>query len=331
MKTALNFAIGTVLLIGVVAGLLATVRAGGTSTAMFLLMTVRIGSPVSGYYDTGIYQARHDGSALKLVVDDPRIQELSPAWSPDLAAIYYTYLDNALRNVARLWLENGQRVLLTNGANNAQPRPSPDGQWIAFVNQEFGISRLSIMRPDGSERRLVTTTNANESQPTWSPDSQTLLFRELNPDGPQIHAYDMAAGTARFVAVGEAPVLSADGQTLFFLQFVNQQAQIAAVPFNDPQSAPTILHSAAPIDPWLAPTPDGQHLTFASRGNILQVPVDGGPATVLLARHDNTEFSMPAWSPLFDEPHNFGAIAGGCVLVGALLLAANLGRGWRRP
>ena len=326
MTTFFNFVLFTALVVAVLTGILKLTRDAGPSTAMFLLLTVRDNiNPVSSFYDTGIWQANHDGSDLKMVFDDTLIQEQSPTWSSDLQYIYYTNIDS-LRFVGRYDRRTGEQVLLTNSVRSIQPRPSPDGKWILYINDEFGIARLTLMRSDGTESRLLTSTNTNEGQAYWSANSQYILFVQTQATTSTIHEFDLQSNQSTQLREGISPIYTADEQHIVFLQFEGERVQMMQVPRDNPNAEPILLYEDTRIDLPLTPSPDGKWITFASRGSILQVPTDGsGDVEVLLLGEPRREYSFPAWSPLFDLTENWGGVFVGSLLIAAATLLASLG------
>lgn len=64
--------------------------------------------------------------------------------------------------------------------NGRSPKWSPNGRWIAFVEdtEDNGwLASVFIMRPDGREARRVTFHHdVSATPPTWSPDSARLAY-----------------------------------------------------------------------------------------------------------------------------------------------------------
>jgi hypothetical protein len=56
------------------------------------------------------------------------------------------------------------------------PAVSPDGQWLAYSQNEKGNWRLWVMRFSTGERRRLTVGDCNSIGPAWSGDSKTLIY-----------------------------------------------------------------------------------------------------------------------------------------------------------
>jgi len=65
----------------------------------------------------------------------------------------------------------------------AEPRPSPDGAWIAFVDDSSGWDRLMVLPANGGEPRPLTPEGQDARRYAWSPDGRFLAF-DANPDHP---------------------------------------------------------------------------------------------------------------------------------------------------
>jgi Tol biopolymer transport system component/imidazolonepropionase-like amidohydrolase len=106
----------------------------------------------------------------------------------------------------------GEAKRITDGglAFNAQPKFSPDGQWIAFTSDRDGARNLWISKTDGSDaKKLSADTKADFISPSWTPDGQFIVVTKL--DGlfapENIWMYNMHGGSG--IAV-PAPKLAPD-------------------------------------------------------------------------------------------------------------------------
>ena len=152
-----------------------------------------------------------DGSALLAVVDrDPEQDDL----------FYYP-------DVIRIPL-NGEKPVILTGRDTADhnPRPSPDGRWIAYnslpvarfstANAELKLIPAAGGEPQRTDRVLTAELDGHARDPQWMPDSQGLCFlvaeqgridlRRVSVDGGpvetllsadrEILAYDLSPGSA---------------------------------------------------------------------------------------------------------------------------------------
>ncbi len=113
---------------------------------------------------------------------------------------------------------------LSRGLRALYPAYSPDGQWIAFVQNGGTHNNLGLMRADGTEVRKLTqfTDGTQLYTPQWSPDGQYLVFsigregaRDLarlrvDQPGAQVEVLVATAGTDR------DPVWNAGGREVIF-------------------------------------------------------------------------------------------------------------------
>jgi dipeptidyl aminopeptidase/acylaminoacyl peptidase len=70
------------------------------------------------------------------------------------------------------------------GEAGAQPWPSPDGKWIAFLSDEDGWDHLYVMPASGGEAVQVTRGHFEAWRPEWSHDSTRIAFDANEPDRP---------------------------------------------------------------------------------------------------------------------------------------------------
>ncbi len=90
----------------------------------------------------------------------------------------------------------------------SDPRPSPDGRWVAFradVWEELegrAHGRIGLAATDGSGWRLITAGPNDDTDPRWSPDGRTLTFASDRAVKGRMQLYALEAD-----AIGEARAL----------------------------------------------------------------------------------------------------------------------------
>ncbi len=98
-----------------------------------------------------------------------------------------------------------------------EPRPSPDGAWLAFTRKYLDAERwtpgrqLWLMRPDGSQARALTDTpNVHHRMLVWSPQGDRIAYVRVDQTDlsapPEIWLYDLTTDeTIRLVIGGLMP------------------------------------------------------------------------------------------------------------------------------
>lgn len=75
----------------------------------------------------------------------------------------------------------------------AEPRPSPDGKWVAFVDDASGWDRLTVVSPEDGSEHALTGDGAEVRRYAWSPDGRFLAW-DANPNHPgQRHLFVVEA------------------------------------------------------------------------------------------------------------------------------------------
>jgi len=70
------------------------------------------------------------------------------------------------------------------GEAGAQPWPSPDGKWIAFLSDEDGWDHLYVMPSTGGKAVQITKGHFEAWRPAWSHDSTRIAFDANEADRP---------------------------------------------------------------------------------------------------------------------------------------------------
>lgn len=111
-----------------------------------------------------------------------------------------------------------------------QPRPSPDGKWVAFTvrNAHLGAEQseyrlqIHLAASNGTHRRALTHGATSSQDPQWSPDGKYLAFRSTRSGRTQLYVLRMDGGEAEALTAGKGEVTafawSPDGQRIAFTQ-----------------------------------------------------------------------------------------------------------------
>jgi eukaryotic-like serine/threonine-protein kinase len=126
-------------------------------------------------------------------------------WSPDGSGIFFESLRRGSLDIWRLTVAGGKldRLSVAEGSE-LRPRPSPDGEWVAFDLLDSRGEFTHLMRPDGSQvHPLDRGWFGSYSQvccADWSPDGSRLALavspRNGNRSTMAIASIDRATGTA---------------------------------------------------------------------------------------------------------------------------------------
>jgi dipeptidyl aminopeptidase/acylaminoacyl peptidase len=112
------------------------------------------------------------------------------------------------------------------------PRISPDGRWIAYVQvtvdkMDNGYKRNLWLVPTGDGTAIQITRSGKDSHPRWSPDGRWLAFVSGRDDKPQIYLLRIGepGGEARALTSmpngAASPEWSPDGSHIAFLAGMN--------------------------------------------------------------------------------------------------------------
>ncbi len=114
-------------------------------------------------------------------------REHDVSWSSDGKSLYYIANTDGTDRVYRLTLDDGvARVVWSAPGAASCPRPSPDGQWVAFW-LDGDLAGLYVCHPDGGSLRRLTHATGARSWPygggaiVWSPDSSRLVYGVRRP------------------------------------------------------------------------------------------------------------------------------------------------------
>jgi dipeptidyl aminopeptidase/acylaminoacyl peptidase len=156
------------------------------------------GSSIEDYQnetDSNLYLYDINSQSWQLLTRGIRKEE-SPAWSPDMSKIAFTFGFNE-RSETGIAIINrdgsGEFILVPNVFYNKEPAWSPDGETIAFVSNRAGDYDLYTIRPDGSNMRQLTRMGSIIS-PQWSPDGRMISFSSNWRGDFEIYVIDPITG-----------------------------------------------------------------------------------------------------------------------------------------
>jgi Tol biopolymer transport system component len=136
----------------------------------------------SGFGNSDIYAMNRDGSNVRRLTTDPKVDEW-PQWSPDGSRILYDNagaepLDFGFSPTTELWTvpaAGGAPSRLTrNSVSDEMATFSPDGTQIAL----FRDRGIWVMQADGSDARQID--GADGFTPRWSPDGTKIAFLQYD-------------------------------------------------------------------------------------------------------------------------------------------------------
>ncbi len=75
-----------------------------------------------------------------------------------------------------------------------KPAWSPDGEWIAFNNENGTLGDIYLIKPDGTDLRRLTSTAdiSRDGNLVWSPDSKAIAFSADRDGNIEIYILNVA-------------------------------------------------------------------------------------------------------------------------------------------
>ncbi|MGJ7917283.1 amidohydrolase family protein [Massilia sp. LXY-6] len=233
------------------------------------------------------------GEAPHRLTDD-RDRDISPQWTADGAAVYFsTERGNAGQlAVDQVEVATGARTRLAAipGRSMALPKLSPSGDRIAYTTLS---GQLEIWnRATGSFRVVAPAVGSQVSTPQWLPDGQHILLvdndrinNRFREGYNKLRVIDVATGQGVFHAVAPAPrqvserdegaaVLSPDGTRVAFVM----DSLLHLMPLN-PDGSPAgparqVTNEAADLPSWGG----NNRLMYKNANRIRVIDADGSHA-----------------------------------------------------
>jgi TolB protein len=228
-----------------------------------------------------------DGTDLTRLTHSPW-PEFDPSWSPDGTQIAFR---SERSGEPEIWLMNGDGTGQRRLTAGLSPAWSPDGSLIAFSGREG----LSLIRPDGTGRRVLPHTEGGE-YPSWSPDGSRIAF---NSNVIRQHTmYIAQADGSKIVdlsSVGEGWQVdwSPDGRSILFTSHRDHPDNYTDLYVMRPDGSAVrrLTHKVGQTPAW---SPDGDHIVFSAPGLFVMDP--DGSNVIALPTPGLGETTLPDWT-----------------------------------
>ena len=133
----------------------------------------------------------------------------STAISPDGSKVLYTVAYEVMTSdrseyVTQIWMASAdgkKNVQLTFAdKSSANPRWSPDGEWIAFTSaRKDNRSNIYLLRAAGGEAEMITDLRSSVNSLEWSPDGKSIAFTMTDPKTDDEEKNEKAKNDFRWV------------------------------------------------------------------------------------------------------------------------------------
>jgi dipeptidyl aminopeptidase/acylaminoacyl peptidase len=196
---------------------------------------------------------------------------------------------------------------LTQVSRMNDPEISPDGQWIAFVSNHSGASKIWLVSVNGGEPKLLLTGPEGESSPQWSPDGKRIAFLTARDGQTDIWTVAPQGGTPTRVTNEKSAKhgvrWSPDGQSIAYISNRDKTQDIYIVPSGGGESRQLTTKTNEWDEGRWAPgwSPDGKHIAFVSNrseyfaDDLWVVDTDGSHLSKVTT--NVRVMTDPLWSP----------------------------------
>lgn len=203
-------------------------------------------------------------------------------------------------NIFRRELSMEEELQLTSdGSNNANPSPSPDGQFFTFQSDRRGNYDIYVANMAGGERTRVTNGEYDEVMPAWSPDGDWIAYAaDVRNDGTMdiLRVRRDGSDMETLVSNGRrnsAPRWDSKGERLVFVSGTPRDSSTWNISMLTLSSGEVTAITANSVrEAWPVFSPDDQYITYVygNEGDtsIRRVSINGddGEPEELHARGD---------------------------------------------
>ena len=157
--------------------------------------------------DHHVIEVAPDGSGARTVLRDRDFFDYGaggtfayPRVSPDGSQVLFRSHRSGWINYWLAPLEGGEpRPVAAAEADQSSAVWSPDGRWIAYIENHNGQHDLRVVSSHGGKPRvLVSPDGGVASSPSWSPDSRSIAYLKADLVTPQdLHVVSLESGESR--------------------------------------------------------------------------------------------------------------------------------------
>jgi len=253
-----------------------------------------------------IYLMNFDGSNV-VNLSRNESADFLPDWSQSLGAfVFLSAQDLNTVSLFRMNDDGNDSIIIIESMPilGSKPTWSPNGEWIAFQNQQDGQGELYVVNAAGTQIRNLSNHPASDQFSDWSPDGKHILFSS-NRRGPRtLYQVDLDDGSIAILLddlfTNATADWSPDGKLIAFASDRAVDVEIYVLEIESGNI--TQLTQSPGLDAFPIWSPDGSKLAFLSvrDGNpeIYVMQADGSQA-LNLTNHPARDAAQGdfSWSP----------------------------------